>query len=238
MNPNKQQVFDHTDRPQPSNRERGDFDFSTGDEASGVQNTIKTTGSQSFRKSFRGWVTPDPLPGSNELGEPEPDRPKECDTINLEADLGKLEDEICVDNKETSRAAVESATAITPLIIQPSEPVVKLSDKDGSLTRCNPVGPSSGPVRLADEIEWMEMQFGRYVTLPKGIEVVLALWCVNTYTYQNFRYCPYLALVSATPQCGKTRVLNLLGAMSSGNPQPTAMPTAPVSGSTRSVSAK
>lgn len=65
---------------------------------------------------------------------------------------------------------------------------------------------SSGALLLAS----LEDLFRRHVVVPVGVPLVLALWTINTYIFQIFDYCPYIALVSPVKRCGKTSVLKLL----------------------------
>ena len=89
--------------------------------------------------------------------------------------------------------------------------------------------PFYGPVRVADEIDRIILLIQHYTALPNNdLAVLLACWIANTYTFQHFRYCGYVALRSATPQCGKTRLLRLIGSLAKGNRKPIAFPTAAV----------
>lgn len=82
---------------------------------------------------------------------------------------------------------------------------------------------------LGDLIEDIENRLNHFVSLPQSsIAVVVACWIANTYSYEQFRYCGYLALRSATPQCGKTKLLRLIGAFANGNPKVMTLPTAAV----------
>ena len=66
-----------------------------------------------------------------------------------------------------------------------------------------------------------------FVILPDpSLAMLIALWLANTYTYKHFQYCGYLALRSATPRCGKSKLLRLLRLFAKGNPRVTATPTA------------
>src|SRR5437773_5587879 len=56
----------------------------------------------------------------------------------------------------------------------------------------------------------LEDRFGRHVVVPVGVPLVLSLWAINTYLFEVFDYCPYIALVSPLKRCGKTTVLKLL----------------------------
>ncbi len=61
--------------------------------------------------------------------------------------------------------------------------------------------------RLICEIE---LFFGRFMVLHKGVPLVLALWTIATYMFQAFDTFPYLAVLSAAKRCGKTRLTELL----------------------------
>jgi hypothetical protein len=47
----------------------------------------------------------------------------------------------------------------------------------------------------------------RYVIAPDGAPELVALWVAHTYTMDAWEHTGYLALVSATPRCGKTTLL-------------------------------
>jgi hypothetical protein len=84
-------------------------------------------------------------------------------------------------------------------------------------------------IRLGDLIEEIENRLNHFVSLPQpALAAVVACWIANTYSYEEFRYCGYLALRSVTPQCGKTKLLRLIGAFAIGNPKVTTFPTAAV----------
>lgn len=85
------------------------------------------------------------------------------------------------------------------------------------------------PVRLADLLDELERLLLHYMEFQvSGQAMLTACWIVNTYTYEKFQYCGYLALRSSQPQCGKSRLLRLIALGSKGNPQVTAIPTAAV----------
>jgi hypothetical protein len=56
----------------------------------------------------------------------------------------------------------------------------------------------------------LEAFFLRYVVLPLKTALPLALWTIATYLFENFDAFPYLAVSSPVPQCGKTRLLEIL----------------------------
>jgi len=91
------------------------------------------------------------------------------------------------------------------------------------------LGAEPPKAKLADTIEAVDGILRRYVAFPKDSLAMLgAFWIANTYTYQAFRYCGYLAFRSATPSCGKSLALEIIGALSQGRPSVTTMPTAAV----------
>ena len=83
-----------------------------------------------------------------------------------------------------------------------------------------------GPVRVADEIEHIETTILEHCSLPHpALATLLACWIANTFMFKLFRYCGYISLRSDEPQCGKSRVLRLIGIFSKGNPKPMTIPT-------------
>jgi hypothetical protein len=59
----------------------------------------------------------------------------------------------------------------------------------------------------------LENWFKRFVVVPVGVPLVLSLWAINTYLFEAFDYCPYIALVSPVKRCGETTVLKLLASI-------------------------
>jgi putative DNA primase/helicase len=66
--------------------------------------------------------------------------------------------------------------------------------------------PVDGAVLLAD----IERTFTRYVYLPTGASVALALWTLHAWTMDAGDTSPFIVLVSPTKRCGKTTVLIIL----------------------------
>jgi hypothetical protein len=56
----------------------------------------------------------------------------------------------------------------------------------------------------------------RYLVLPPGALLPVALWGIGTHLFPIFDCFPYLAIVSPTKQCGKTRLLEVLGLLCAG----------------------
>jgi len=80
---------------------------------------------------------------------------------------------------------------------------------------------------LAASLEEIAGIIRRYIVLPHPhLEILIALWVANTYVFERFRYCGYLAIRSATPGCGKSYLLELIAMFSNGRPSVTGIPTA------------
>lgn len=81
--------------------------------------------------------------------------------------------------------------------------------------------------RLGDLLDEVAGLIDKFVTLPReGLSVLIACWIASTYTYTRVSYCGYLALRSATPRCGKSRLLQLVALLSQGEPPVTGTPSA------------
>ena len=84
------------------------------------------------------------------------------------------------------------------------------------------------PQPMATVLDEIESLILKYVTLPdQNLATLIAAWIANTYTYERFQYCGYLALRSSTPRCGKSRLLRLVAMLAKGTPPITMNPTGP-----------
>jgi putative DNA primase/helicase len=72
------------------------------------------------------------------------------------------------------------------------------------------VEPSPVPVDGAALLDCLRQIFRRYIVLPKGADIALALWVLHAWTYDAGDISPFMVLVSPTKRCGKTSVLILL----------------------------
>ena len=72
------------------------------------------------------------------------------------------------------------------------------------------VEPWDEPVDGADLLADLERVFVRYIYLPKGASVALALWTLHAWTADAGDISPFLVLVSPTKRCGKTNLLIIL----------------------------
>ena len=72
------------------------------------------------------------------------------------------------------------------------------------------VEPSPVPVDGTALLDRLRQIFRRYIILPKGADIALALWVLHAWTYDAGDISPFVVLVSPTKRCGKTSVLILL----------------------------
>jgi hypothetical protein len=86
--------------------------------------------------------------------------------------------------------------------------------------------PGQGrPIELPDVVPWDEPVNGdallseltaaisRYVVLPNGAALVIALWAVHSYVFDCFQCTPRLAITAPTKGCGKTLLLDVIRAL-------------------------
>lgn len=65
--------------------------------------------------------------------------------------------------------------------------------------------------RLGDLIEEIQTTLTRFIDFDdESLSTVIACWIAQTYCYECFDYCGYLAIRSPTPRCGKSRLLKLI----------------------------
>ena len=84
-------------------------------------------------------------------------------------------------------------------------------------------------LRLADILDEIAFTLSRYLYFPRSATTMLmACWIAATYCFRAFSYCGYLAIRSKGPGSGKTRLLDVLSALSKGNPPIYTSPTAAV----------
>jgi len=59
-------------------------------------------------------------------------------------------------------------------------------------------------------LDALRAHFKRYVVLPEHADAGLALWTLNTWTFESFDIAPYLSITSPTRRCGKTVLMTML----------------------------
>jgi hypothetical protein len=72
------------------------------------------------------------------------------------------------------------------------------------------VEPCNTEVPAAKLLDDIERTFHRYIVLPDGAGVALALWTLHAWTMDAGDVSPFMVLVSPTKRCGKTNTLTVL----------------------------
>lgn len=75
--------------------------------------------------------------------------------------------------------------------------------------------PERWPYRVegAELLDELTAAASRHLVLPAGAAEAIALWVVHSHAHDSARISPILAVTSPTPECGKTTLLTLLGAL-------------------------
>ena len=86
-------------------------------------------------------------------------------------------------------------------------------------------GQAEHPSLLSGLIEEIEQTILQFVELESSeIATLLALWIVQSYRLEAFAFCGFLSMQSASPRCGKSRLLEILGCFTE---EPTPLRTMP-----------
>jgi putative DNA primase/helicase len=72
------------------------------------------------------------------------------------------------------------------------------------------VEASPVPVDGAKLLDALRQVFRRYIVLPPGADIALAVWVLHAWTMDAGEISPFMVLVSPTKRCGKTSVMILL----------------------------
>jgi putative DNA primase/helicase len=73
--------------------------------------------------------------------------------------------------------------------------------------------PWPDPVDAANILAEVESAITRFLFLPEGASVAIALWTLHTYAYKAAQHFPILSALSPEKRCGKTTLLRLLKAL-------------------------
>ena len=95
--------------------------------------------------------------------------------------------------------------------------------KGGARVHFSKTEPWPEAVDAAELLSRLATTFARHVVLPPGAADAAALWTLFTHAHDCFAISPLLAITSPTPECGKTTLLTVLGAL-----VPKALPTSNV----------
>lgn len=81
------------------------------------------------------------------------------------------------------------------------------SKREGTPVEATPNTTAAEGAALVREIESF---VSRFVVVPKKAVLALSLWVMGTHCFDLFEVYPYLAVVSPTKRCGKTRLTEVL----------------------------
>lgn len=70
-------------------------------------------------------------------------------------------------------------------------------------------GPQSSDTAVV--VAEMEKFFKRFLILPRGMALAIALWVIGTHIFELFEVFPYLGITGPAKRCGKTRLTEVLG---------------------------
>lgn len=89
------------------------------------------------------------------------------------------------------------------------------SEESGSGHAVTLDDPEPWPHEVAgdDLLESLVSVIERHVVLPQGAPEAVALWIMHAHAHDTAAISPILAVTSPTPECGKTTLLTLLGAL-------------------------
>tara|TARA_B100001964_G_scaffold234179_1_gene292431 strand:+ start:1196 stop:2734 length:1539 start_codon:yes stop_codon:yes gene_type:complete len=88
----------------------------------------------------------------------------------------------------------------------------KQENDDGNkkALKANDFEPWHEPVQLSGLLDELENTFLRFLVLPEGGAVTLALWTCFTHAWTHFDTLPILAVIAPEKRCGKSRTLKVL----------------------------
>ena len=104
----------------------------------------------------------------------------------------------------------------------------KKDEAQGQTLNLEDPEPWSEEVDGAEVLDELRDTFNKYLVLPVGAAVVMALWTLNTYLTECFEHTPYLAITSPTKRSGKTTTIHVIKAhvrraLSADNVSPAAL---------------
>ena len=131
--------------------------------------------------------------------------PKE--TIQRLSKLSTMEYELQRD--EAAEQLNFRVSALDKMVVE--EQVNEIAPTDEIVMADEPYHSTVDGNKILDEISEI---ISRYMILPKGVLPPIALWIVSTYVYDAFNVYPKLGVISPEKRCGKTTLLDILGAFS------------------------
>jgi putative DNA primase/helicase len=142
-----------------------------------------------------------------------------CDRVLKEAGIVPLDDQAIIQRlavlstlayrQQRKGAAKELGITVDALDKLVRRARAEAEEAESALPHWNvePWGAEVPGAKLLDDIERV---FRRYIVLPEGAGVALALWALHAWTMDAGDISPFLVLVSPTKRCGKTNALIVL----------------------------
>ncbi len=133
-------------------------------------------------------------------------------SIDVKAEIEKL---IGLDpvERELERDRIAKKYKIRKSIIDEYITHLKPKEEPPGREVVSEVEPAAEAVNGAQLLNTISRELSRYVILPLGSAVAIALWVMLTYCYDAFRVLPLLAALSPEKRCGKTTLLEVLLAL-------------------------
>jgi putative DNA primase/helicase len=72
------------------------------------------------------------------------------------------------------------------------------------------VAPWNAAVDGAELLDDIKKMFRRYIVLPQGADIAIALWVLHAWTYDAGDVSPFIVFVSPTKRCGKSNTMIIL----------------------------
>ncbi len=111
--------------------------------------------------------------------------------------------------KEIMKKYKVKANTIDTLL---SKELIAIEFNESSLFMSDQNEPWPEVVDGASLLDEISSVVTRHLIVPEGIANTLSLWVILTYCYDNFRILPQVAIYSPEKRCGKTVLLEILGA--------------------------
>lgn len=114
--------------------------------------------------------------------------------------------------RELERVGIKAPARIVDAALPPATSAVADADSQGTAVAFSEVVPWPESVDGADLLADMTAILKRYVVMGDGADTATVLWIMLAHAHDAFTVSPILAVTSPEKRCGKTTLLELLGA--------------------------
>jgi putative DNA primase/helicase len=140
----------------------------------------------------------------------------EGDPLDEEAEIERLAQLSVIEyeraREDAAKAIGSRASILDKLVIAKRKELESDSD-DAHGELSNGIEPWESPVDGRLVVQEIHGLLRRYTILPDGGYEAVTLWAIGSYVYDAFRIFPKLCLSSPEKRCGKTTLLETIGAM-------------------------